>query len=154
MSSLIIARFDSQFAAASAFDKLMSRGLYRRQGVVQCDESVDGSPASASAPTSVVSQLSHQGQRDGGKHVVRGPAPGHDPAEIGSAVLTVEIDDDQSLEEVMEVMQAMDAVNVHIVPGETLGDNDAPLWPEQSLGPWADVQRAIRASRRGKPRVH
>ncbi|QNK02037.1 hypothetical protein [Dyella telluris] len=154
MSSLIVARFGSQFAAASAFAKLMSCGLYRRKGVVQCDESVDGSPASASAPTSVVSSVSHQGRRDGAKHVLRGPEASPDPADMGSAILTVEIDDDQPLEEVMEVMRAMDAVHVHILPGKILDDNDAPLWPEEGLGRWADVQRAVRASRRGKPRLH
>src|SRR5512142_3054172 len=72
-SNLIVAKFDNQFAAASAFDKLMSRGLPRRKGVVQCDESVGLSAASASAPTTVVSRVSHRGEREGEKHHLRAP---------------------------------------------------------------------------------
>lgn len=154
MSSLIVAKFHNQFAAASAFDKLMSRGLRRQRGTVQCDESVGRSAASASAPTTVVSQLSHRGERAGEKQAVRSPDALPSPVEIGFAVLTVEIDDDGALEEVMDVMRGLDALDVHILPGQTLHQDDAALWPELEVGSGVDVDRAVRASLRGKPRVH
>lgn len=157
MSSLVVATFGNQFAAASAFEKLMSRGLRRRKSTVQCDESVGGSAASASAPTTVVSKLSHRGERHGEKRVVRAPEKLPDPDDLGMAILTVEIDDDSALEEVMEVMRGTEAIDVHILPGTALREDNALMWPElgeQSEGDWADVEHAIDAALRGKPRVH
>lgn len=153
MSNLIVAKFDNQFAASSAFDKLMSRGLPRRKGVVQCDESVGGSAASASSPTTVVSRVSHRGER-GKEHHLRAPDVLPPPMEIGFAVLSVEIDDDSSLEEVMAVMRELEAIDVHILAGESLTEDDASLWPEQAMGDLTDVERAIRASQQGKHRLH
>jgi len=154
MSSLIVAKFDTQYAAASAFDKLMSRGLRRQSGVVQCDESVGRSASSSSAPTTVVSQVSHRGEREGEKRAVRQPATLPPPVEIGFAVLTVQIDDDSSLEEVMAVMRGLDALDVHILPGESLPRENTQLWPEHGEGSRNDVDRAIRASQRGRYRIH
>ena len=154
MSNLIVAKFDNQFAAASAFDKLMSRGLPRRKGVVQCDESVGLSAASASAPTTVVSRVSHRGEREGEKHHLRAPDVLPPPIEIGFAVLTVEIDDDNSIEEVIAVMRALEAIDVHVLPGESLKEDDALLWPDEGMGNRTDVDRAIRASQQGKHRLH
>jgi len=154
VSNLIVAKFDNQFAAASAFDKLMSRGLPRRKGVVQCDESVGRSAASASAPTTVVSRVSHRGEREGEQHHLRAPDVLPPPVEIGFAVLTVEIDDDGSLEEVIAVMRELEAIDVHILAGESLKEDDASLWPEQGMGDRTDVERAIRASQHGKHRLH
>jgi hypothetical protein len=154
VSNLIVAKFDNQFAAASAFDKLMSRGLPRRKGVVQCDESVGRSAASASAPTTVVSRVSHRGEREGEQHHLRAPDVLPPPMEIGFAVLTVEIDDDRSIEEVVAVMRELEAIDVHILAGESLKEDDASLWPEQAMGDRTDVERAIRASQQGKHRLH
>lgn len=154
MSALIVAKFSNQFGAASAFDKLMSRGLPRRKGVVQCDESVGHSAASASAPTTVVSRVSHRGERDGKQHHLRGPASLPPAVEIGFAVLTVEIDDDAMIEEVTVMLRELHAVDVHVLPGETLQEDDASLWPEQGTGSQLDVDRAIFASQQGKPRLH
>jgi len=154
MSSLIVATFGNQFAAASAFDKLMSRGLHRSRGAVQCDESVGRSAASASAPTTVVSRLSHRGERQGEKRTVRGPERLPPPDDLGLAILTVEIEDDNALEEVMDVMRGTEAIDVHVLPGQTLPEDDAMLWPEHGEGEWADVERAIEAALQGKPRIH
>jgi hypothetical protein len=151
MSSLIVAKFDTQFAAAAAFDRLMSRGLQRGHGVVQCDESVGHSASSASAPTTVVSRVSHRGERQGEKRVMRAPDTLPPPMQLGFATLSVQIDDDASIEEVMGVMRGLDAVDVHILPGELLHEVDASSWPEQGMGSRADVERAIRAARQGKP---
>lgn len=126
MSNLIVAKFDNQFAAASAFDKLMSRGLPRRKGVVQCDESIGRSATPEVLP----------------------------PMEIGFAVLTVEIDDDRSLEQVIAVMRELEAIDVHILAGKSLTEDDASLWPDQAMGDRTDVERAIRASQQGKHRLH
>lgn len=154
MSNLIVAKFDNQFSASSAFDKLMSCGLPRRKGVVQCDESVDRSAASTSAATTAVSRVSHRGKREGEKQHLREPDALPPAVDIGFAVLTVEIDDDAGLEQVMAVMRELDAVDVHILPGESLSKDDASLWPEQAQGDRTDVERAIDASQRGKPRLH
>lgn len=154
MSNLIVARFANQFAAASAFDKLMSCGLPRAKGVVQCDESVGRSAASASAPTTVVSRVSHRGDREGERQHVRAPEDLPPPAAIGVAVLSVEIDDDGALEQVMLVMRELDAVDVHILPGESLHEDDASLWPANTEGDRTDVDRAIRASQQDKRRLH
>lgn len=154
MSALIVAKFSNQFGAASAFDKLMSRGLPRRKGVVQCDESVGGSAASSSAPTTVVSRLSHRGEREGKQHHLREPASLPPAVEIGFAVLTVEIDDDALIEEVTDMLRGLHAVDVHVFPGQALQEDEASLWPEQGMGSQSDVDRAIFASQQGKPRLH
>jgi hypothetical protein len=154
MSSLVIAIFNNQFAATSAFDKLMARGLSRCEGVVRCDESVSGCAASASAPTTVVSRVSHLGKREGARSTVRIPGALPRPDELGFAVLAVEIHNDDALAEVVDVMHGLDALDVHIQPGEMLQENDASIWPDQGMGNSTDVDRAIQASRAGRPRVH
>lgn len=156
MSSLVIAMFGNQFAAASAFDTLMSHGLRRRKDIVQCAESVDLS-AGASAPTAVVSRLRHHSKRLKEKQAVRAPRTLPPPDELGMTILTVEIDDDSALEVVMEVMRSMNALDVHILPGAALREEDALPWPEpsgQNEDDWVDIERAIEAALRGKPRVH
>jgi hypothetical protein len=154
MSSLVVAKFDNQFAATSAFDKLMSRGLRRREGVVQCDESIGRSAASSSAPTSVISHVSHRGKREGERRALRTPAEQPNPRAFGAAILVVEIHDDRALDEVMDVMRGMHALDVHVLPGKTLEENDAPTWPEPDMGMEDEVDRAIDAALRGRPRVH
>lgn len=154
MSALIVAKFSHQFGAASAFDKLMSRGLPRRKGVVQCDESVGGSAASSSAPTTVVSRLSHRGEREGKHHHLREPASLPPAVEIGFAVLTVEIDDDAQIQEVTDILRGLHAVDVHVLADASLPEDEASLWPELGMGSQADVDRAIFASQQGKPRLH
>jgi len=154
MSSLIVAKFDTQYAAVSALEKLMSRGLRQEHGVVQCDESVGRSASSSSAPTSVVSQLSHRGEREGEKRAVRAPDVLPNPADMGLAVLTVQIDDDAAIEVVMGVMRGLDALDVHILPGETLPHEERDLAPHHGAGSSTDVDRAISASQRGKRHLH
>jgi len=154
MSHLIVAKFNNQFAAASAFDKLMSCGLSRGKGVVQCDESVGRSAASASAPTTVISDLSHRGEREGEKKHLRAPDVLPPPMEIGFAVLSVEIDDDASLDQVTAVMRELSAVDVQVLPGQSLTQDAAALWPEQPTGDRTEVERAILASQHGRQRLH
>ena len=43
---------------------------------------------------------------------------------------------------------------VTVLPGQTLPENDAMSWPEHGEGEWAEVERAIEAALRGKPRIH
>lgn len=153
MSSLIVGKFPNQFAATSAFDKLMSRGLHRKQGNVRCDESVGRSAASASAPTTIKSRVSHQGDR-GTHRVLRAPEVLPPPAELGYATLTVEIEDDAAVDDVLAVMQSMHASDVLVVPGEPLPGEDVQFWPDDAQGNATDVARAIDAASRGRRHLH
>jgi hypothetical protein len=154
MSTLIVAKFRNQFAAASAFDKLMSRGLSRRKGAVQCDESVGNSAASSSTPTTFVSPAIDQSEHKYDKWQLRSPDALPPAVEMGFSVLTIEIDDDGTLEEVRDVMRGLGAVDINILPGESLKEDDTSAWPEPAMGNRTDVDRAIRASQQGKPRIH
>lgn len=73
---------------------------------------------------------------------------------MGLAVLTVQIDDDAAIEVVMGVMRGLDALDVHIFPGETLPHEERDLAPHHGVGSSTDVDRAISASQRGKRHLH
>ena len=102
MNDIVIAEFDTQFAACAALDKLISRGLPRQGAHIRSTESIGGSAASSSAPTSVVSRVSH---RSADTHEVRAPASPPDPAVFGHATLTVRLSDQLSLEDMLQLMQ-------------------------------------------------
>lgn len=144
MSDLIIAEFDTQFAAASALDKLISRGLRRDSAVVCSSESVGGSSASSSAPTTIVSRISHHAIP---RNEIRAPGEMRAPARVGHATLTVELARTLPLEDVMQVMKATGARGVHVVVNQKLDAEDPQLQPAIGYGSPLDVGRATTASR-------
>jgi hypothetical protein len=144
MSDLIVAEFDTQFAAAAALDKLISHGLRRDSAVVRSSESVGGSSASSSAPTTVVSRVSHHAVP---RNEIRAPADMRAPSRVGQATLTVELARAISLEDAMQVMKATGARDVHVVVNQKLDAEDPQLQPEVEYGSPLDVDRANAASR-------
>jgi hypothetical protein len=144
MSDLVIAEFDTQFAASSALDKLLSRGMRRDDAVVCCSESIGDSPASSSAPTTVVSRFSHHAMS---RSEVRSPAADRNPSLVGHATLTVELADRVPLEDVMRVMRQAGASGVHVVVDQPFDRDDPHLSPIVDYGSPADVAHAIEASR-------
>ena len=147
MSNLIVAKFDSQFAAASVINKLLARGV-RHAHVLACvDESVGNSAASSSAPTSVVSHISHQGHREGQKaSELRSPSHLPGPAQMGHAVVTVELDDEMPVDDVRHLMELVGATSIEMQDAGVLIENPL-LWPDYGTGYAIDVERAICATR-------
>ena len=149
MSHFIVGRFDNQFAATSASDKLLSRGIRPAHIVIQVDESVGNSSASASAPTSIVSLISHRGHREHKKSSgFRSPSSIPAPALIGHAVVSVVIDDEMAADDVRHLMELLGAVSIELLDGEAPFEN--PLMsPEHGSCSSLDLERAICASRGG-----
>lgn len=149
MSHLIVARFDNQFAATSVSDKLLSRGIRPAHIVIQVDESVGNSSASASAPTSIVSLISHLGHREHKKSLeFRSPSSIPAPALIGQAMVSVVIDGEMTADDVRHLMQLMGATSIELREGDAPIEN--PLMsPEHGSCSPLDLERAISASRGG-----
>lgn len=147
MSNLIVAKFDTQFAAASVIDKLLARGM-RRAHVQSCvDESVGNSSASASAPTSIVSSISHQGHREGQKaSEIRSPSHPPGPEQMGHTVVTVELDEEMFVSDIRHLMEAAGATSIEMQDATPPTDNPL-VWPDDSTGSDMDVERAICATR-------
>ncbi|PXV55808.1 hypothetical protein SAMN04487785_108193 [Dyella jiangningensis] len=144
MNDIVIAEFDTQFAACAALDKLISRGLPRQGAHIRSTESIGGSAASSSAPTSVVSRVSH---RSADTHEVRAPASPPDPAVFGHATLTVRLSDQLSLEDMLQLMQRTGARQVQVLEDQDMDAEDAALSPDVDYGKPEDLDRAIKASR-------
>ncbi|WP_199100561.1 hypothetical protein [Dyella sp. ASV21] len=150
MSSLIVATFNNQFAVSSAVDKLLSRGMHREQLRISLDESVGNSAASSSAPTSVLSILSHQGHRQDQKaSEVRSPSHLPAPDQMGHNVLTVMLDAEMDAHDIRHLMERAGATSV--IAREAVAPLENPQWwPEIGTGNRIDVERAICASRGGE----
>lgn len=144
MSDLVIAEFKTQFAAPSALDKLISRGMRRDDAVVCSSESIGGSSASSSAPTTVVSRISHHAIP---RNEIRSPAEDRHPSSVAHATLTVELAGMVPLEDIMRVMKKAGACGVHVVVNRPLDREDPHLMPSIEYGSPSDVAHAIEASR-------
>ncbi|ULU23390.1 hypothetical protein DYST_00286 [Dyella terrae] len=147
MSNLIVAKFDSQFAAASVINKLLARGM-RHAHVMACvDESVGNSAASSSAPTSVVSNISHQGHREGQKaSELRSPSHLPEPTQMGHTVVTVELNDEMPVDDVRHLMELVGAASIELLDASSPTENPL-MWPDYGTGSAVDVERAICATR-------
>lgn len=144
MSDLVIAEFKTQFAASSALDKLISRGMRRDDAVVCSSESIGDSSASSSAPTTVISRVSHHAMP---RNEVRSPAEDRSPSCVAHTTLTVELASMVPLEDVMRVMKTAGACGVHVVVNQSLDREDPHLLPSIDYGSPNDVAHAIAASR-------
>jgi hypothetical protein len=144
MSDLVIADFETQFAASSALDKLLSRGMRRDDAVICCSESIGGSAASSSAPTTVISRISHHAIP---RNEIRSPAEDRDPSHVAHATLTVELAGMMPLEDIMQVMRRAGACGVHFLVNQRLDREDPHMLPPVDYGSPRDVAHAIDASR-------
>ncbi|RUL78366.1 hypothetical protein [Dyella choica] len=150
MPNLMIAKFDTQFAAASAEGKLLSRGLPHAHVTISVDESVGNSAASSSAPTSVVSSISHQGRREHRKvSELRSPSRLPEPAQMGHAVVTVELDEEMTADEVRHLMALVGATSIELSNRKAPIENSS-MFPEHGASSSVDVERAICATRGGE----
>ncbi|WP_243048197.1 hypothetical protein [Dyella sp. RRB7] len=147
MSSIIVARFDNQFAAASASDKLLSRGMQRSHVVSYINESVGNSAASSSVPTSIISRVGKPGQGEKKQpSELRSPSHLPAPATMGHAVLAVDPGDEMAADDVRHVLELAGATSIDMLDMEAPVENPS-MWPEQVTGLPIDVARAIRASK-------
>jgi hypothetical protein len=144
MTDLVIAEFETQFAASSAWEKLQSRGMRRDGGVVCSSESVGGSSASSSAPTTVVSRFSHHAVP---RNEVRAPAETTDPTQFAHATLTVELAGPVALEDIMQIMKRSGACGVHLVVNQRFDREDSQWAPAVDYGSPLDVARAVDAAK-------
>ena len=144
MTDLVIAEFETQFAASSALEKLLSRGMRRDRGVVCSSESVGGSSASSSAPTTVVSRFSHHAAP---RNEVRAPAETTDPARFAHATLTVELAGPVALEDIMQIMKRSGACGVHFLINQRFDREDSQWFPDVDYGSPGDVARAVNAAK-------
>ncbi len=147
MSHLIVAKFDNQFAAASASCKLLSRGMQRSHVVSYLNESVGNSAASSSAPTSIISRVGQPGhQAERRVSELRSPSHLPAPATMGHAVLTVDAGDEITADEVRHILELVGATSIETLDMEAPIENPS-MWPEHATGLPIDVERAICASR-------
>ncbi|WP_130618973.1 hypothetical protein [Dyella amyloliquefaciens] len=144
MSDLVIAEFRTQFAASSALEKLISRGMRRDDAVVCSSESIGHSSASSSAPTTVVSRISHHALL---RNEIRSPAEDRNPSCVAHTTLTVELAGMLPLEDIMQVMKRAGACGVHLLVNQPLDREDPHLMPNVDYGSPHDVTRAVEASR-------
>lgn len=144
MSDLVIAEFKTQFAASSALDKLICRGMRRDDAVVCSSESIGGSSASSSAPTTVVSRISHHAIP---RNEICSPAVDRSPSCVAHTTLTVELAGVLPLEDIMQVMKKAGACGVHFLVNQPLDRDDPHLLPDVEYGSPQDVAHAIAASK-------
>jgi hypothetical protein len=158
MTELVVACFDTQFDANAAAEKLLSRGLRREQIVLSVDESVGHSPASSSAPTTVVSQASHTGRvdtstgRDRSNRSLssdRTPLQLPDPSLIGHSTLVVELRGEMSMDEVCALLDGAGASSVRSHEQGQRRREDPAMWPSVGRGSQEDVQRSVDAAKGG-----
>lgn len=157
MAELVVACFDTQFQANSAAEKLLSMGLKREQIVLTFDESIGNSPSSSSAPTSVVSAVSHRGDVDTAKghkktkhHFpeLRPPSRIPDPSLIGHTTVVVELHGEMSMDDVCELLEDAGASSIKPASSQLPAENPA-MWPAVGHALREDVRRSIDATRRG-----
>lgn len=158
MAELVVACFDTQFGANSAAEKLLSRGLRREQIVLTFDESVGNSAASSSAPTTVVSAVSHTGHTDTAtgetvtKHwlpEIRSPASIPDPSVISHTTMVVELRGEISMDDTCALLEHAGATSINPTKQHEFVPEDPAMWPALGRASREDIERSIRASRRG-----
>jgi hypothetical protein len=157
MAELVVACFDTQFEANSAAEKLISRGVQREQIVLTFNESIGNSPSSSTAPTTVISKVSHRGSVDAseGKKKERHPfsdrSPSHipDPSLIGHTTVVVELRGEMTMDEVCTLLESAGASKVNHTREQTRVPEDPAMWPALGQASREDIERSIRASRRG-----
>jgi hypothetical protein len=156
MADLMVAGFDTQFAGMAVMERLIARGLRRSQVVLSVDESVGNSAASASAPTSVISTVSHQGRRiikdalgkthhDSG---FRSPGDVTNPKLFGYTVVTVRLTGELPDDQIHRLFDNGGAQWVVRKNGASTAENP-DMWPDHGHASKVDVQRAIDAVRLG-----
>lgn len=154
MPQLIIARFNDQFAANAAVDKLLSQGLTRAQVVLQVDSSVGPSSASSGAPTTVISPVDNHGQRDDGedhrdeKTAVRQPLQSVGPENLGHARVMVMPREPADTAPLSQLLKDAGAHSVTQREG-VLPATNPRMWPQPDTASADFVQLAINASRGG-----
>jgi hypothetical protein len=157
MAELVVAYFDTQFDANSAAEKLISRGVHRDQVILTFNESIGDSPSSSTAPTTVISKVSHRGDIDTttGKKKARHPfsdrPPSHipDPSLIGHTTLVVELRGEMTMDDVCVLLESAGASKVSHTREQSHIPEDPAMWPSLGRASREDIERSIRASRRG-----
>ncbi len=156
MADLIVAKFDTQFAGMAIFERLLARGVRRDQIILSVDESVGNSAASSSAPTTVISTISHLGQREGRDAAekthrtsgIRSPSDVPSPKAFGYTVVTVQLPCELSADQVDQLLSDAGAQSIVRESGSSLTE-DPNMWPEIGHASNIDVQRAIAAVKGG-----
>ena len=136
---------------------LLARGLRRDQIIVSVDESVGNSAASSSAPTTVISAVSHLGRRedrDTAKKThrtsgFRSPSDVPNPKAFGYTVVTVQLPGELSEDQVHQLLMDAGALSVVRENGALPAENPN-MWPEIGRASSIDVQRAIAAVKGGE----
>ncbi|GAB2560971.1 hypothetical protein ISP15_15830 [Dyella jejuensis] len=157
MAELVVACFDNQFEANAAAEKLLSAGLQREQIVLTFDESVDDTPSSSSAPTSVISEASHTGRVDRATGAEkdkrrltepRSPRQVPDPSLIGHTTVVVELRGEMSMDDACELLDQAGASSVNLREQQYRPENPA-MWPAVGRASREDVQRSMQAAKGG-----
>ncbi len=159
MADLIVARFDTQFAGMAVYERLLARGVRRDQIALSVDESVGNSAASSSAPTTVISSISHLGKREersaAGKtrraSSFRSPGNPTSPKTFGYTVVTIQLSGVLSADQVRHFLDDSGAKSIVRESGALLAENPS-MWPEIGHASNIDVQRAIAAVKGGEAR--
>lgn len=157
MAELVVACFDTQFEANSAAEKLISRGVQREQIVLTFNESIGHSPSSSTAPTTVISRVSHRGnvETTSGKKKARQPFSDRppsripDPSLIGHTTLVVELRGEMTMDDVCMLLENAGASRVHRTREHDRVREDPAMWPSLGQASPEDIERSIRASQRG-----
>jgi len=157
MAELVVACFDTQFEANSAAEKLISRGVQRDQIVLTFNESIGHSPSSSSAPTTVISKVSHRGDVEAGseKNKARHPFSDRppsripDPSLIGHTTLVVELRGEMTMDDVCVLLENAGASKVNRTKEHDGVPEDPAMWPSLGRASREDIERSIRASQRG-----
>lgn len=157
VADLIVAKFGTQFAGMAIFERLLARGLRRDQIIVSIDESVGNSAASSSAPTTVISAVSHLGRRedrDTAKKThrtsgFRSPSDVPNPKAFGYTVVTVQLPGELSEDQVHQLLMDAGALSVVRENGALPAENPN-MWPEIGRASSIDVQRAVAAVKGGE----
>jgi hypothetical protein len=153
MADSLTAIFSTQGAAAAAVEKLLARGLPREHVVMRIDESVGNSAASSSAPTTVISGVSHAGPRETERHVLysRSPFDVTPPDTFGHATVILDIVGDLSADYMLNLL--IEAGATSVVHGDvTLPKENPDTSPVVDTGDPEDVEKAIAATRAGEHR--
>ncbi|GLQ89321.1 hypothetical protein [Dyella flagellata] len=158
MAELVVACFDTQFEASAAAEKLLSRGLPREQIVLSCDESVGNSPSSSSAPTTVISEVSHTGRidtttgRERPKRATfsdRTPMQLPDPSLIGHSTLVIELHGEMSMDDACALLESAGASSVRSPEQKKHRGENPQMWPAVGRASQEDVQRSVDAAKGG-----
>lgn len=155
----IIADFDTQRQAMSAAEKLFSIGLPRDHLLLRIDERGLGTPASSTAPTTVVEEtlpspadssvrtepaddVIRDDTRRGATDAVR------DPSLLGRTRVAIRLPCALPASELVQLLRAAGASDIEQMEGQSPHPNPA-MWPVVDTANATDVERAVEASRRG-----